>query len=87
MNDEQRDLIEVVKEMISGTLNHYDEDPTHAPAKWLLMNWWHTLNAVLVIDSQVGNHCDSKLNSFKPTDEAESKKRHEDVQTDETFEV
>jgi hypothetical protein len=53
MNQKQRDLIEVVQEMIDGTLKHYDEDPTHAPAKWLLMNWWHTLNAVLVMESEV----------------------------------
>jgi hypothetical protein len=56
MNQKQRDLIKVVQEMIDGTLKHYDEDPTHAPAKWLLMNWWHTLNAVLVMESEVGDH-------------------------------
>ena len=78
MNERQETLIAVVTEMIDGTLMLYDEDPQHAPAKWLLMNWWHTSNAVL----QVGDHADSKLNSFKPTDETESKKRHEHVESD-----
>lgn len=72
MNQEQEDLIAVVMEMISGTLNHYDEDPHHAPAKWLLMNWWHTLNAVLTLE--VRDQFDSNPNSFKATDETESKK-------------
>jgi hypothetical protein len=83
MNEKARVLIETVMDMISGTCDNMAEDPYHAPAVWLLDNWWSTLNAAL----QVGDHADSKLNSFKPTDEAESKKRHEDVQTDEPFEV
>jgi hypothetical protein len=78
MNERQEVMIAVVMEMIDGSLKHYDEDPHHAPAKWLLMNWWHTLNAVL----QVGNHCDSKLNSFEPTDQTESEKRNENVESD-----
>ena len=85
MNQEQQDLIAVVMEMISGTLNHYEEDPHHAPAKWLLMNWWHTLNAVLHLE--VRDQFDSNPNSFEATDETESKKRDEDVQTDESFKV
>lgn len=72
MNKKQRELIIAVQEMIDGTLSNYDKDPTHAPAYWLLENWWNTLQAAL--ESQVGNHCDSKLNSFEPTDQAESKK-------------
>jgi hypothetical protein len=79
MNQKQRELIEVVQEMIDGTLMHYDEDPTHAPAKWLLMNWWHTLNAVLVMESEVGNQFDSKANSLKATDHTESEKGNEHV--------
>ena len=85
MNQEQQDLIAVVMEMISGTLNHYDEDPHHAPAKWLLMNWWHTLNAVLNL--QVGNQFDSKANSLEPTDHTESKKGHQHIEPDESFKV
>jgi hypothetical protein len=37
--------------------------------------------------SQVRNHCDSKLNSFEPTDQTESEKRNEHVQTNQAFEV
>lgn len=46
MNAKQLELIEVLQEMISGTLDNYAKDPTHAPASWLLENWWHTLEAV-----------------------------------------
>ena len=83
MNEEEQMLIETVMDMISGTLDTMKEDEFHAPAPWLLENWWHTLNAAL----QVGNHLDNKSNSFKATDEAESKKRHEDIQTYESFKV
>ena len=40
-----------------------------------------------VCASEIRDHADSKLNSFKATDEAESKKRDEDVQPNEPFEV
>ena len=83
MHQEARILIETVMDMINGTLEHYERDPHHAPAAWLLENWWCTLNAAL----QVRDHAESKTYSFKPTDEAESKKRDEDVQSDEGFEV
>ena len=83
MNEKEQILVETVMEMIDGTLFRMDVDAFHAPAAWLLENWWHTLNAAL----QVGNHADSKANSFKATDEAESKKRHEDIQPNESFEV
>jgi hypothetical protein len=76
-------LIETVMDMISGTLDNMDKDEFHAPAKWLLENWWCTLNASL----QVGDHVDSSLNSPEATDQAESKKRDKDVQTDESFKV
>ena len=76
-------LIGTVMEMIDGTLTNMAEDKFHAPAPWVLENWWHTLNAAL----QVGYHRDSKSNSLKATDEAESKKTDEDIQTDESFEV
>jgi len=77
MNKQQLTLIQAVMEMIGGTIDNYDSDPHHAPARWLLNNWWHTLNGVLELE--VGNHCDSKLNSFEPTDQTESEKRDEDV--------
>lgn len=38
-------------------------------------------------DSKIWNHADSKAYSFKTTDEAESKKRNEDVQSHERFKV
>lgn len=46
MNAKQLELIEVLQEMISGTLDNYAQDPHHAPASWLLENWWHTLEAI-----------------------------------------
>jgi hypothetical protein len=50
VNDKQRELLHVVMEMISGTCDNMAEDPYHAPAKWLLENWWASLNAVLELD-------------------------------------
>jgi hypothetical protein len=85
MNEQQLILIQTVMEMIGGTIDNYDADPHHAPARWLLNNWWHTLNGVLRLE--VGNQFDSNPNSFEATDEAESKKRDEDIQPDESFEV
>lgn len=70
MNKKSRILIETVMEMLSGTLDNMAKDEFHAPAPWLLENWWHTLNAAL----QVGNHLENKSNSFKATDKTESKK-------------
>jgi hypothetical protein len=83
MNEKEQILVETVMDMLSGTAENMIRDPYHAPALWLIENWWHTLNAAL----QVGDHADSKLNSFKATDEAESKKTHKDVKSDETFKV
>jgi hypothetical protein len=83
MNEKARVLVETVMDMLAGTAENMIRDPYHAPALWLIENWWHSLNAAL----QVGDHADSKLNSFKPTDEAESKKRDEDIQPDEPFKV
>jgi len=76
MHEGARNLIEVVMEMIDGTLMNMQEDQFHAPAAWVLENWWHSLNAALNLEdrSEIGNHADSKANSFKATDEAESKK-------------
>lgn len=79
MNTEARVLIETVMDMISGTLDTYEQDPHHAPASWLLENWWCTLNAAL----QVRNHADSKTYSFEATDKTESEKGNEHVEPDE----
>jgi hypothetical protein len=49
MNKKARTLIETVMDMISGTLDTYEQDPHHAPASWLLENWWCTLNASLQV--------------------------------------
>ena len=70
MDERARVLIETVMEMVSGTLDNMAKDEFHAPAPWLLENWWHTLNASL----QVGNQLDSSLNSREATDQTESKK-------------
>lgn len=83
MNEKEQILVETVMDMLSGTAENMIRDPYHAPALWLIENWWHTLNAAL----QVGNHADSKADSFKATDEAESKKRDEDIQPNKTFKV
>ena len=53
MNGRQIMLIQAVQEMIGGTLDLYDSDPTHAPAKWLLENWWNTLEVVLTSSNLV----------------------------------
>jgi hypothetical protein len=83
MNEKARVLIETVMDMINGTLDTMKSDEFHAPATWILENWWCTLNAAL----QVRDHCDNKTYSFEATDQTESEKRNEDVQTDESFEV
>jgi hypothetical protein len=83
MNEKEQILVETVMDMLSGTAENMIRDPFHAPALWLIENWWHTLNAAL----QVGNHLDNKSDSFKATDEAESKKGDENVESDEPFKV
>lgn len=70
MNEQQLTLIHTVMDMISGTLDTYDADPHHAPARWLLENWWATLNGVL----QIGYQDDSAASNVDPADHAESKK-------------
>lgn len=60
-------------DMISGTLDNYARDPHHAPAAWLLENWWCTLNAAL----QVGNHGQGEPDSFETAHDTKRKKRHE----------
>lgn len=70
MNPEARVLIETVMDMISGTLDNYAKDPHHAPAEWLLENWWCTLNAAL----QVGNQGDRHSDSFKTTHKTQREK-------------
>ena len=83
MHEKARILIETVMDMINGTLDTMKADEFHAPAAWILENWWCSLNAAL----QVGDHCDSKANSFEATDQTESEKRDQDIQPDEPFEV
>jgi hypothetical protein len=83
MNEKARVLIETVMDMINGTLDTMKSDEFHAPAPWLLENWWCTLNAAL----QVRDHLDNKANSFEATDQTESEKRDQNIQPDESFEV
>ena len=83
MNEKERILVETVMDMLSGTAENMIRDSYHAPALWLIENWWHTLNAAL----QVGDHLDNKAYSLEATDQTESKKRDEDIQPDESFEV
>lgn len=51
MNDKQATLIKTVMEMINDTLDNYQKDEHHAPASWLLENWWATLQCVLNLSS------------------------------------
>jgi len=83
MDERAQILIETVMEMIDGTIQNMERDIHFCPAEWVLENWWNSLNAAL----QVGNHLDNKANSFEATDQTESKKRDEDIQPDESFEV
>jgi hypothetical protein len=49
MNEKAQVLIETVMDMLSGTAENMIRDPYHAPALWLIENWWHTLNAALQV--------------------------------------
>jgi hypothetical protein len=49
MNEKQLILIRGVMDSINATLEMYEKDATHAPADWILENWWHTLEAVTTI--------------------------------------
>lgn len=39
-------LVEVIMDMISGACDTMEEDQFYAPPKWLMENWWATLNLV-----------------------------------------
>lgn len=39
-------LVEVVMDMIDGSCNTMDQDEFYAVPKWILENWWATLNLV-----------------------------------------
>lgn len=47
MNERQLILLRGVMDSINATLEMYEKDASHAPADWLLENWWHTLEAVI----------------------------------------
>lgn len=47
MNEKQMILMRGVMDSINATLEMYEQDATHAPADWLLENWWHTLEAII----------------------------------------
>ena len=43
MNEKQLHFFDRgVMDSINGTLEHYENDPTFAPADWILENWWNT---------------------------------------------
>ena len=50
MNERQLTLINTVMDMISGTAELMLKDPYYAPPSWIIENWWHTLNAVIMDD-------------------------------------
>lgn len=78
MNERQVVLIEAVMDMISGTLDNMKADEFHAPASWLLENWWCSLNAAL----QIGNQGDSSACSLETADHSESEKGDKDIPLD-----
>ena len=41
-------------DMINDTLETYKKEPHHAPAEWLLENWWNTLQCVLNLSFSLG---------------------------------
>ena len=47
MNEKQLLLIRGVMDSINATLEMYEKDATHAPADWLLENWWNTIEAAI----------------------------------------
>jgi len=47
VNEKQLHLIQAVMDSINGTLEHYENDPTFAPADWILENWWNTLSVAI----------------------------------------
>ncbi len=51
MNEKQLYLIQAVMDSINGTLEHYENDPTFAPADWILENWWNTLSVAITSSS------------------------------------
>ncbi len=51
MNEKQLLLIRGVMDSINGTLEHYENDPTFAPADWILENWWNTLSVAITSSS------------------------------------
>lgn len=51
MNEKQILLIRGVMDSINGTLEHYEKDPTFAPADWILENWWNTLSVAITSSS------------------------------------
>jgi len=46
LNEKQLQLVLVIQDMINGTLELYEKDPTYAPPSWILENWWNTLEAL-----------------------------------------
>ena len=46
MNEKQLLLLRGVMDSINATLELYEKDATHAPAGWILENWWATLEVV-----------------------------------------
>lgn len=47
MNERQLILLRGVMDSINATLEMYEKDATHAPADWLLENWWNTIEAAI----------------------------------------
>lgn len=52
MSSKRDELMSIVMEMINDSIEWYDKDPHYAPPKWILENWWKTLQIISCLDEQ-----------------------------------
>jgi len=53
MNEKQLILVRGVMDSIHATLELYEMDKNHAPADWILENWWNTLSVAITSSSSL----------------------------------
>jgi len=64
MTERAKLLVEVVMDMISGACDTMDKDHFYSPPKWILENWWATLNLVRT-------EITSEISEALPTDDSD----------------
>jgi hypothetical protein len=64
MTERAKLLVEVVMDMISGACDTMDKDHFYSPPKWILENWWATLNLVR-------GEITSKISEDPPVDDSD----------------